>query len=156
MKIDGTEEQGADELDSTESGGGSYPALSPSSPYAKQLSGMLEQYTTSLKERSTERKAVLQEAEQKLLQRINDPMDQAATYFKLAAAFGKPTRTGGFGETLGNVAEAAGSAAEERSKKTAALEDLRSKYKLSGLDQDVDDLGKQIGVTSKLAQLSSG
>jgi hypothetical protein len=156
MKIDGTEGIDTDELDTTEGGGGNYPALSANSPYAKQLSGMLEQYTTSLKERSTERKTVLQEAEKKLLARINDPMDQAATYFKLASAFGKPTRTGGFGETLGNVAGAAGELAEERSKKTAALEDLRSKYKLSGLDQDVDDLGKQIGVTSKLAQLTQG
>lgn len=156
MKIDGTEDIDTDELDTTEGTGGNYPALSPNSPYASQLSSMLDQYSTTLKQRSTERKTVLQEAEQKLLARINDPMDQAATYFKLASAFGKPTRTGGFGETLSNVAGAAGEAAEERSKKTAALEDLRSKYKLSGLDQDVDDLGKQIGVTSKLAQLTQG
>jgi hypothetical protein len=59
-------------------------------------------------------------------------------FFQLAAALGKPTATGSFGETVGNVGEAMASSAAARNKAAQAQRELQAKYALGMLDTDVD------------------
>jgi hypothetical protein len=70
----------------------------------------------------------------------------------LAAALGKPTRTGGFGETLGNVAEATVGALGEKRKASQELEDLDLKYRLAGSDVEGEKLKTQVGALSALSK----
>jgi len=130
--------------------------LDSTSPYSKELKGLLTQYQGALTKRSKERTAILAEAQQKLLARAEDPLGQAAMLFKVAGAFGKPTKTGSFGETLGNVGEALAPEVERMQARKDALTDLQLKYKQTGLDQDVSDLSDKIGVVTKLSQLTQG
>ena len=130
--------------------------LDSTSPYSKELKGLLTQYQGALTKRSTERTAILAEAQKKLLARAEDPLGQAAMLFKVAGAFGKPTKTGSFGETLGNVGEALAPEVERMQARKDALTDLQLKYKQAGLDQEVGDLSNQIGVVTKLSQLTQG
>jgi hypothetical protein len=92
-----------------------------SSPYVNELKGLLTQYQGALSKRSTERTKVLAEAQRRLLARAEDPMGQAAALFRMSAAFGKPTRTGGFGETLSNVGEAIAPELEKMQARKEAL-----------------------------------
>lgn len=135
---------------------GTSGALDSTSPYAAQLKGLLTQYQGALTKRSTERTAILADAQKKLLARAEDPMGQAAMMFRVAGALGKPTRTGAFGETLSNVNEAIAPELEKMQARKEALQDLQLRYRQAGLDQDVGDLSSQIGVVSKLAQLTQG
>jgi hypothetical protein len=130
--------------------------LTGTTPYSSELSKMLGEYGPALQQRSKQRRDVLDQAQERLLSRIKDPMTDAVSLFKIAAAFGKPTRTGGFGETMGNVAEAAGNEAERRQQQQWALQDLQQKYQTAGIDQHVEGLENQIGVVTKLAQINRG
>jgi hypothetical protein len=56
-----------------------------------------------------------------------DNMSQAERYFRLAAAFGQPTKTGSFGETLANVNTAM--AENEKSKQQSEDQDLELQMK---------------------------
>jgi len=127
-----------------------------SAPYSKELKGLLTQYQGALGKRTTERAAILAEAQKRLLARAEDPMGQAAALFRISAAFGKPTRTGSFGETLSNVSEAIAPEVEKMQARKEALADLQLKYRQAGLDQEVGDLSDKIGVVSKLSQLTQG
>ena len=135
---------------------GTSEALDSTSPYATQLKSLLTRYQGALTKRAKDRTTILAEAQAKLLERVNDPMGQAAMMFKVAGALGKPTRTGAIGETFGNVGEAMAPELEKMQARKDALTDLQLKYKQAGLDQDVTDVGSQIGVVSKLAQLTQG
>ena len=130
--------------------------LDSTSPYSTELKGLLSQYQGALTKRSTERTAILAEAQKRLLARAEDPMNQAAMLFRMSAAFGKPTRTGSFGETMSNVGEALAPDIEKMQARKEALSDLQLKYKQAGLDQDVGDLSDKIGVVTKLSQLTQG
>lgn len=111
-------------------------------PYAEELQKLLRTYMQQEETRAVEKKRILDEATRRLLQRSQpDKYESAAEAFKIAAAFGKPTRTGAFGETLSNVSETAAGLLEGRAKSRRELEDLQMKYKLAGLD--VDQAGQQ-------------
>lgn len=129
-------------LNSESADAGTSTSLDSSSPYSTQLKGLLTQYQSALTKRSTDRTALLAEAQRKLLARAEDPMGQASMYFKMAGALAKPTRTGGFGETLSNVGEALGPEVEKMQARKDALSDLQLKYKQMGLDQDVGEIGR--------------
>ena len=74
-------------------------------------------------------------------QQLNNP-DQSEKWFRLAAAFGSPTKSGTFGETLGNAAEAlAANAAMQRENRNKAL-DLAIKGNQIGLE------GAEMGLQS--------
>jgi hypothetical protein len=60
-----------------------------------------------------------------------DNMSQAERYFRLAAAFGQPTKTGSFGETLANVNTAM--AENEKSKQQSQDQDLELQMKAQQL-----------------------
>jgi len=144
------------DAESTDALGSTSVGLDSTSPYSKELKGLLTQYQGALSKRTTERTAILAEAQRKLLARAEDPMGQAAMYFKVAGALGKPTKTGSFGETIGNVGEALAPEIEKMQTRKDALSDLQLKYKQMGLDQDVSDLSDKIGVVTKLSQLTQG
>ncbi len=72
-----------------------------------------------------------------------DNMSQAERYFRLAAAFGQPTKTGSLGETLGNVGQAM--AENEKSKKDIEDQDLElqmkaQQMKAAGAKEDLGTL----------------
>ena len=72
-----------------------------------------------------------------------DNISQAERYFRLAAAFGQPTKTGSFGETLANVNTAM--AENEKSKQQAEDQDLElqlkaQQLKAAGAKEDLSTL----------------
>lgn len=134
-----------------------FDAVDSTNSYAPQLKSLLEQYSRKSGEASTERKRLIQEATSKLLSRSqNTNIDDAAMYFRLAGALGKPTKTGSFGEQFGNFSEALAPELEKREEKKRAVQDLMAKYKLQGAESDVQDIERQIKTTSQLAKLSGG
>lgn len=132
-------------------------AIDASNPYSKQLQDLLKRQTLATTKASTERSAALKAATERLLARSqNTGVEDAAMYFRLAGALGKPTRTGGFGETLGNFSEALAPELEKRSQRKRDYEDLMEKYKLQASAADVSDLNEQIKLTSQLGKLYAG
>jgi hypothetical protein len=94
-------------------------------------------YIAALEKSKKTNAEIMQEAQRVLLQRANEGMD-AGGWFKIAAAFGKPTKTGSFGETLGNVNEVLGSEADKKLKAKRDLEEMQMKYKMQLGAQDSD------------------
>ena len=97
-------------------------------------------YITALKNSQKTNAEIMQDAQRILLQRANEGMN-AGDYFRIAAAFGKPTKTGSFGETLGNVNEVLGDAADKKLKAKRDLEEMQMKYKMQ-LGAQGTDLAK--------------
>lgn len=117
------------------------PTSGFSRPGAKNAAVLAAQNYVSALEKSQKTNAeIMQDAQRVLLQRANEPMD-AGAWFRVAAAFGKPTRTGSFGETLGNVNEVLGSEAEKKLKAKRDLEEMQMKYKMQ-LGSQAADLSK--------------
>jgi len=132
-------------------------SIDSTNPYAKQLQDLLKRQTLATTKASTERSASLKAATERLLARSqNTGVEDAAMYFRLAGALGKPTRTGGFGESLGNFSEALAPELEKRSQRKRDYEDLMEKYKLQASAGDVNDLNEQIKLTSQLGKLHAG
>lgn len=83
----------------------------PQGSVPPQLLDMLNKYSSSESVYGPELKSARgkanaeSEAFQRMLQSAveGEPADKAEMYFRLAAAFGAPTKTGSFSETLGNV-----------------------------------------------------
>jgi hypothetical protein len=100
---------------------------------------------------ATDKQTLLDEARERIMARSTGP-DSAEMAFRLAAALGKPTRTGGFGETMANVAEATTTGLAERRKSSQELEDLNLKYKLAASDVQGDKFKTQVGALSALAR----
>ena len=94
-------------------------------------------YIAALEKSKKTNAEIMQEAQRVLLQRANEGMD-AGGWFKIAAAFGKPTKTGSFGETLGNVNEVLGAEADKKLKAKRDLEEMQMKYKMQLGAQDAD------------------
>jgi hypothetical protein len=104
------------------SGGGYIPSVTPESNNSV-LKAMLDQYTSGtdysedLRKVRTERKAT-EESFNNTLEKLMTGQDEgpskAEMYFRLAAAFGAPTKTGHFGESLGQAAAALGDYTKEQ------------------------------------------
>ena len=120
-------------------------------PYTGQLQTLLTKYLENSEKTATDKQALLDKARERVMARSAGP-DQAEMAFRLAAALGKPTRTGSFGETLGNVAETTGEALAQRRKATQELEDLNLKYQLAAADTKGEGQKAQIGALSALAR----
>lgn len=120
-----------------------------------QLMGMLSRYFPQGDEYGAELKAAREantresEAFQKMLQdAIKQPSesgpDKAEMYFRLAAAFGAPTKTGHFAESLGKVGEATAGIQKER-RESASAERARKlqlgleaqKLRMAGAKEDL-------------------
>mgnify|MGYP003704418071 CR=1 FL=1 len=152
------EDDSEDALDfgPSETGGGAATVGYTSSrgqanPYTGQLQTLLTKYLENTEKASTEKQALLDKARERIMARSAGP-DQAEIAFRLAAALGKPTRTGGFGETLGNVAEATVGALAEKRRAQQELEDLDLKYRLAGSDVEGEKLKTQVGALSALSK----
>ena len=120
-------------------------------PYTGQLQTLLTKYLQNSEKTSTDKQALLDKARERIMARSAGP-DSAEMAFRLAAAFGKPTRTGGFGETLGNVAEATAESLASQRKAKQELEDLTLKYDLAASDVKGEQYKTQVGALSALAR----
>ena len=120
-------------------------------PYTGQLQTLLTKYLENTDKAATDKQALLDKARQRIMARSAGP-DQAEMAFRLAAALGKPTRTGSFGETLGNVAETTGEALAQRRKATQELEDLNLKYQLAASDVKGEGQKAKISALTALAR----
>jgi hypothetical protein len=122
-----------------------------SNPYTGQLQTLLTKYLENSEKTATDKQALLDKARERVMARSAGP-DQAEMAFRLAAALGKPTRTGSFGETLGNVAETTSEALAQRRKASQELEDLNLKYQLAASDTKDDAKKTQISALSALSR----
>jgi hypothetical protein len=120
-------------------------------PYTTQLSDLLEKYLKQTDTAASEKQRLLDGARQKIMARSGGT-DDAEMYFRLAAAFGKPTKTGSFAETLGGVGEATADILSQRRKSRQELEDLDLKYALAGLETGSEGMKTKIGALSTLAR----
>ena len=120
-------------------------------PYTGQLQTLLTKYLENTEKAATDKQALLDKARERIMARSAGP-DSAEMAFRLAAALGKPTRTGSFGETIGNVAETTGEALAQRRKASQELEDLNLKYQLAAADTKTESQKAQIGALSALAR----
>jgi hypothetical protein len=120
-------------------------------PYTGQLQTLLTKYLENTEKSATEKQALLDKARERIMARSAGP-DQAEMAFRVAAALGKPTRTGSTFESLGNVAETASEALAQRRKATQELEDLNLKYQLAASDAKGEGQKAQISALSALAR----
>jgi hypothetical protein len=120
-------------------------------PYTGQLQTLLTKYLENTEKAATDKQTLLDKARERVMARSAGP-DQAEMAFRLAGALGKPTRTGGFGETLGNVAETTSDVLAQRRKASQELEDLNLKYQLAAADAKGEGQKAQIGALSALAR----
>ena len=139
-----------DQLDGAQTSGFS-SSRGAANPYTGQLQTLLTKYLQNSEKTATDKQALLDKARERIMARSAGP-DQAEIAFRLAAAFGKPTRTGSFGETLGNVAETTSEALSQRRKGAQELEDLNLKYQLASADTKGEGQKAQIGALSALAR----
>jgi hypothetical protein len=120
-------------------------------PYTGQLQTLLTKYLENTEKSATEKQALLDKARERIMARSAGP-DQAEMAFRVAAALGKPTRTGSTFESLSNVAETASEALAQRRKATQELEDLNLKYQLAASDAKGEGQKAQISALSALAR----
>jgi hypothetical protein len=120
-------------------------------PYTTQLQELLGKYLEQTDKQATEKQAILDKARDRILARQSGPSD-AETAFRIAAAFGKPTRTGSFFETLGGVTDVAADVLSQKRKSKAELEDLQMKYDLAAIDQKGEGLKTKVSALSTLAK----
>ena len=144
-------EGGSQDQDSGTQTSGFSSSRGAANPYTGQLQTLLTKYLQNSEKTATDKQALLDKARERIMARSAGP-DQAEMAFRLAAALGKPTRTGSFGETLGNVAETTGEALSERRKGMRELEDLNLKYQLASADTQGEGQKAQIGALSALSR----
>lgn len=120
-------------------------------PYTTQLQELLGKYLEQSDKQATEKQKILDSAREKLMARQAGPSD-AETAFRLAAAFGKPTRTGSFFEGLSGVTDVAADVIGQKRKAKAELEDLQMKYDLAAIDQKGEGMKTKVAALSTLAK----
>lgn len=120
-------------------------------PYTTQLQDLLTKYLEQSDKQATEKQKILDSAREKLMARQAGPSD-AETAFRIAAAFGKPTRTGNFFEGLSGVTDVAADVIGQKRKAKAELEDLQMKYDLAAIDQKGEGMKTKVAALSTLAK----
>jgi hypothetical protein len=128
-------------------------SMSETNPYTGQLEELLTKYIDQETAATAEKKRIIDEATNRLLQRQSpDKYQEAAELFRISAAFAKPTRTGAFAESLGNVAETSADILTKRGARDKETEELLMKYKLAGLDTDTAGQKAKIQALGTLAR----
>lgn len=128
-------------------------SMSESNPYTSQLEELLTKYIDQETAATAEKKRIIDDATNRLLQRQRpDKYQEAAELFRISAAFAKPTRTGAFAESLGNVAETSADILTKRGARDRETEELLMKYKLAGLDTDTAGQKAKIQALGTLAR----
>jgi hypothetical protein len=128
-----------------------YSSSRGQNPYTSQLQELLGKYLEQTDKQATEKQAILDKARERILARQAGPSD-AETAFRIAGAFGKPTRTGSFFETLGGVSDVTADVLSQKRKSQAELEDLQMKYDLAAIDQRGEGLKTKVSALSTLAK----
>lgn len=128
-----------------------YSSSRGQNPYTTQLQELLGKYLEQTDKQATEKQAILDKARERILSRQAGPSD-AETAFRIAGAFGKPTRTGSFFETLGGVSDVTADVLSQKRKSQSELEDLQMKYDLAAIDQKGDALKTKVSALSTLAK----
>lgn len=110
-------------------------APTPVSPAAIDLMGMLQRLSTegssygpelrAARERATKESERFEQMLMSMAQQQRPAPDKAELYFRLAAAFGSPTKTGHFAESLGAVGREMGAYQQEQRKTAREDEALR-------------------------------
>ena len=134
---------------------GAQPAQQGSVP--PQLLDMLSKYTSGESTYGPELQAARgranaeTEAFQRMLQSSieGEPADKAEMYFRLAAAFGAPTKTGTFAETLGNTGAAMGDYLKGQNAMKKQLTIEGQKLKMQGAKEDLATLRTLAGEEMK-------
>ena len=122
-----------------------------------QLLDMLTKYTSGESTYGPELQAARgranaeTEAFQRMLQSSieGEPADKAEMYFRLAAAFGAPTKTGSFGETLGNLGSTMGEYLKGQNAMKKQLTIEGQKLKMQGAKEDLATLRTLAGEEMK-------
>ena len=122
-----------------------------------QLLDMLSKYTSGESTYGPELQAARgranaeTEAFQRMLQSSieGEPADKAEMYFRLAAAFGAPTKTGSFGETLGNLGSTMGEYLKGQNALKKQLTIEGQKLKMQGAKEDLATLRTLAGEEMK-------
>jgi hypothetical protein len=116
----------------------------PNTSNAAWLQRQLESYSTALTQAEKDKAKIFKEATNRLLERqkqLEEP-----DWFGIAAALGKPTRTGAIGEQISNVNEVLSAQRKERRAGSMQLQDLMDKYKLAEADRKPAELEKQLSL----------
>lgn len=130
-----------------------YSSRQAGNPYTAQLNTLLEKYLTESNKAVSEKAALLEEARKKITSRQAGPSD-AETAFRMAAAFGKPTRTGSFFEGLSGVNETLAGVLRDKREGQQALEDLNLKYGLLGAESRAEQAKGTLGLATTIAKMS--
>jgi len=100
----------------------------------KRISNLEDQYSAKLGESTKiyeQQKQILDRAMERLLTKESGP-SKSEIMLRLAAAMGAPTKTGRFGETMGNVAGAGAEAMQAKRVASEANKNLADKYGIEG------------------------
>ena len=142
--------------DDAEDRGDLYPATmsdveSPESAASSLFAASrLPKYARELELASQKKMQLMQEATNRLLQRqkqLEEP-----NWFGIAAALGKPTRTGNFAESLSNVNEVLAASQQQKMANRQAIDDLMMKYKVAQVEEPAERLGKEISLGIQVAK----
>lgn len=120
---------------------------------ANKTSSMISGSLDSLDSNRSEKKAILDKAITNLEKRMSTQSQggpSAEELFRISAAFGAPTKTGGFSESIANAGTAGADILKGRRESSNQLEDMMMKYKLQGLDVDSDYLKQALQVHKEL------
>jgi hypothetical protein len=120
--------------------------------YVDLASAAFFDYKKKRQEENTQTAQILKQAQDVLLARAN-PENSPEMYFRLAAAFGKPTRTGAFGESLGYANEALAEEAARREKYRQAYEETKLKYQLQQAQLPAQSAKENVDYLTKMARI---
>lgn len=121
-------------------------------PYIGLASEAFLNYKKKKQQERSETSRVLQDAQNVLLARAN-PENSAEMYFKLAAAFGRPTKTGAFGEQLAYANDALAEEAARRDKYRQAYEESKLKYQLQQAQMPAEIAKEDVDFATKMARI---
>jgi hypothetical protein len=121
-------------------------------PYVDLASAAFLDYKKRRQEENTQTAQILKQAQDVLLARAN-PENSPEMYFRLAAAFGKPTKTGAFGESLGYANEALAEEAARREKYRQAYEETKLKYQLQQAQLPAQSAKENVDYLTKMARI---
>jgi hypothetical protein len=122
-------------------------------PYSGLASQAYLNYRNQRVKDISETSKILREAQDMLLARANPERGAATTAFRIAAALGKPTRTGSFFESLSGVNEALADESERRDKYKQAYEEAKLKYKLQTVGQASDLAKEDVRYLTQMARI---
>lgn len=121
-------------------------------PYIDLASKAFLDLKQKRQQENTETARILKQAQEVLLARAN-PENSPEMYFRLAAAFGKPTKTGAFGESLGYANEALADEAARRDKYRQAYEETKLKYQLQQAQLPAQSAKENVDYLTKMARI---